>query len=94
MNWARWHLLLNHIPVTMVSFAFALQVFATWRKSEEMEKASAGFFVTIALLTIPAHSRGCPAKRTLGALSEGSRDIVARHEKPALISALAFSGLG
>lgn len=63
-------------------------------KSEELEKASAGFFLAVALLTIPAYCTGCPVKRFLGSLPQASRAFVEQHEKVALVSALAVWGVG
>lgn len=94
MNWAHWHLLLNHLPVIGTPFAIGLEAFAVWRKSDEMEKASAGCFVAVALLTIPAYLTGCPAKRLVRGLPGVSQSFVHQHENAALIAALAVWGLG
>jgi hypothetical protein len=93
MNYAHWHLILNHIPVVGSFFALLLLAWAFWRHSEELKRASFGAAIIVALLTIPAYMTGEPAfeaaMEVLEATPEDEDPIVEAHESAA---GLAFGG--
>ena len=105
MNYAHWHLILNHIPVVGSFFALLLLAWALWRHSEELKRVSLGAVVIVALLTIPAYKTGEPAfeaaMEVLEATPEDEDPIVEAHESAAgvafcgaaLTGAVALAGL-
>ena len=93
MNFAYWHLALNHIPVVGSIFVLVLLAWALWRHSEELKRVSLGAAVIVALLTIPAYMTGEPAfeaaMEVLEATPEDEDPIVEAHESAA---GVAFGG--
>jgi hypothetical protein len=94
MNYAHWHLTLNHVPVVGSFFVLGLLAWALWRRSEELKWTSLGATVLVALLTIPAYRTGEPAfeaaMEVLEATPEDEDPIVKAHENAA---GLAFGGI-
>jgi hypothetical protein len=87
MNYAHWHLILNHIPVVGSGFVLVLLAWALWRRSDELKIASLGAAVLVALLTIPVYLTGSPAfeaaMEVLETTDEDEDPIVKAHENAA-----------
>jgi uncharacterized membrane protein len=101
MNATHLHLMLNHIPVIGTGFALLLLLVALAKKSDEWKKVSFGFFVLIALLTVPAYLTGEPAEDGVKGLPGVTKAIIEQHEEAAgvafggtaLVGVLALTGL-
>jgi hypothetical protein len=87
MNYAHWHLILNHVPVVGSAFVLALLAWALLRRSEELKSASLGAAVLVALLTIPTYMTGDPAfeaaMEVLEATPEEEDPLVEMHKSAA-----------
>jgi hypothetical protein len=87
MNYAHWHLILNHIPVVGSFFVLLLLLWALMRRSDELKRASLGAAVLVALLTIPTYLTGEPAfeaaMEVMEATEEDEDPIVKAHENAA-----------
>ena len=94
MNPAHLHIILNHIPVIGIPFAFGLLTYGLLRKSDEVKKASLLAFVVIALLTIPAFLAGKAAEDVVEHLPGVSEQLIENHEGAALIGLIATLILG
>ena len=89
MNFAHWHLLLNHLPVLGTAFGVVLLLLATWRKSDELKRLSLWVFVLAAVAAIPAYLTGEPAEGMIEHMPNVAENLIERHEEWALISLLA-----
>jgi len=56
MNWAHVHILLNHFPIIGTVFGVFFLAVALVKQSRDLQRASLGFFILIALLALPV----CP----------------------------------
>ena len=90
MNATHLHLILNHVPVFGSIVGLALLLLARGRKSEELKKTAFGFFVAVALLSVPVYLTGEPAEDTVKPLPGVSKAIVEQHEEAATV---AFTGV-
>jgi hypothetical protein len=90
MNATHLHLILNHVPVFGSVVGLVLLAMASWRKSQELKKTAFGFFVAVALLSVPVYLTGEPAEDTVKSLPGVSKTIVEQHEEAA---AVAFTGV-
>ena len=99
MNYAHWHLILNHIPVVGSYFVLGLLLWALFRRSEELKRVSLGAAVLVALLTIPTYMTGEPAfeaaMEVMEATEEDEDPIVKAHENAAgwAFGVVAFTGV-
>ncbi len=65
INWMHLHLMLIHFPIAGVFFGFLLFSAGLWMKNNEVKKVSLGFFVLIALMTIPTYIAGQMAEDSI-----------------------------
>lgn len=83
MNAPHWHLALNHFPVVGMFFATALFAFASWRKSQEMSRTGLGFFVLVALISVPVYLTGEPAEMAIMDGPGFEETLVNAHQRAA-----------
>jgi len=88
------HLLLNHIPTIGMIAALGLFLLALVAKSDDMKKASLGFFVCIALLALPTYTSGNAAAAQLADRPEGTQAIILAHQTAALRASLLLELAG
>ena len=94
MNWAHWHLMLNHIPVVGIGLGVVVLALGFVKKSFELQKAGLAIFVIMALLTLPAYFTGEPAEEIVEELPGFSEMLIERHEDAAKIAVMASGLLG
>jgi len=94
MNWAHFHLLLNHIPVLGTVFGLSLLGWAMLRRDLGVQRVALGVFVAIALLALPAYFTGEPAKDVVEHAARVSEQAVEAHERAALLSLIGVELLG
>lgn len=83
MNWAHFHLILNHIPLIGAGFTILLFVIALIRNSRELMSISLLFTIIVALLAIPAYLTGEPAEEIVEDLPGISEHLIEEHEEMA-----------
>jgi uncharacterized membrane protein len=94
MNWAHFHLLLNHVPVLGTIFGLTLLGWAMLRRNLGVQRVALGVFIAIALLALPAYFTGEPAKDVVEHAARVSEQAVEAHEHAALISLISVEFLG
>lgn len=94
MSGVHLHLLLNHVPVIGTFIALLLLLVAFVRKSEELKKVTLGFFILIALVTIPVYLTGEPAEEVIENIPGISEGMIEQHENAALFSLIAVEVAG
>lgn len=94
MNGAHIHLLLNHIPILGTVFGLLLLLWATLRKSDQLQRVSLGVFVLTALVAVPAYLSGEPAEEVVEHLPGVTHAIIEAHEKAALLALVAMAATG
>ena len=93
MNFAHIHLLLNHLPVIGIGFAFLVLAWGIIRKNEEIVRTALILFVVVAALTIPTYLTGDPAGDVLTGMGVPEAAIE-RHDDAAGITLAAIEVLG
>jgi uncharacterized membrane protein len=86
MNWPHIHLIINHFPVIGFIFGLLFVLYAMLRKSEELKKTSLGFFVLVALITVPVYFTGDQAGDVMERLPDVSKSLVEQHEEAASVA--------
>ncbi len=94
MSWVHLHLLLNHVPVMGTFLGLLFLLVAFFLKSEELKKVTLGFFVLIAIVTIPVYLTGEPAEDLIENIPGVSKAVIGRHEDAALFSLIAVEVAG
>ena len=94
MNPAHLHLILNHLPVVGLVFAFALLGWGTFRKNSTLAKAGFVTLIVVALLAVPAFLTGEPAEKVAKALPGVSDPIIEQHEDVAQAALIATTVAG
>jgi DMSO reductase anchor subunit len=94
INWAHVHLMINHFPVIGIFGAILLFLYALIRKSEEVEMVSLGFFVLLALITLPVFFTGEAAESVVKNLPDVTETYIDRHEESAEYSITLMELLG
>lgn len=94
MNFAHWHLLLNHLPVLGTAFGTLVLLTALLKRSDELKRLSLWVFVLAALAAVPAYLTGEPAEGVIERLPNVAENLIERHEDWALISLVATSLTG
>lgn len=89
MNFAHWHLLLNHLPVLGTAFGTLLLLTGLLKRSDELKRLSLWVFVLAAVVAVPAYLTGEPAESVIERLPNVAENLIERHEDWALISLLA-----
>ncbi len=94
MNWPHIHLIINHFPVIGFLFGLLFLVYAMIRKSEELKKASLGFLVLVALMSVPVYFTGGEAGEIMKRLPDVSKSLVEQHSEAASVTLTAAVILG
>lgn len=94
MNIVHLHLLLNHVPVVGAALGAVLLAYAVIRHSSEVAKLTLTLFAMLAVVTVAVFFTGEPAEEAIEHLPGFSDAIVEQHEELALLSTIAFVGLG
>lgn len=94
MNWPHAHLIINHVPVTGFFFGLLFVLYGMFRKSEELKKASLGFLVLVALMSVPVSITGDQAGDIMERMPEVSKSLVEQHEEAASVALTAAAILG
>jgi uncharacterized membrane protein len=80
MNAAHLHLLVNHLPIAGLGFAFLLNLIAVGRKSDELQRLSCWSYVLLAILAIPPILTGDGAGEIVKTWPGISADAIEYHE--------------
>lgn len=83
MDLVHLHLLLNHIPVIGMGFAFLVLMAGAFRKSNELVKTALVVIIVLAVIAIPTYLTGDPAGDTLAKLPGISKAAIERHDDAA-----------
>jgi uncharacterized membrane protein len=94
INWAHFHLLLNHVPVLGTVFGLSLLGWAMLRRDLGVQRVALGVFVAIAMLAFPAYFSGEPAKDVVEQAASISDLAIEAHEHAALVSLIGVELLG
>jgi uncharacterized membrane protein len=94
MNIVHMHLLLNHVPVVGAALGAVLLAYAVVRRSSEVAKLALALFAALAVVTVAVFFTGEPAEEAIEHMPGFSNTIVEQHEELALLSTIAFAGLG
>ena len=95
MNFAHWHLVLNHFPILGMFFGVIFLAYSMYKKNDQMIVFAQLFFIFILLLTVMAYLTGDPAEEVLKSfpsIYEANR--VDRHEDLALTGLMLTIVLG
>lgn len=90
MNWAHVHLMLNHLPVVGMIFAFGLLVISLVMKNQTLQKVVLGVLVFTAITAVPVYLTGEPAEEVAEHLPGVTDAIIERHEDFAKFSLIAI----
>ncbi|MEW6126000.1 MAG: DUF2231 domain-containing protein [Acidobacteriota bacterium] len=90
MNWAHVHLMLNHLPVIGMIFAFGLLIVSLLMKNQTLQKVVLGVLVFTAITAIPVYLTGEPAEEVAEHLPGVTDAIIERHEDFAKFSLIAI----
>ncbi len=88
------HLLLNHVPIVGAALGAVLLAYAVVRRSSEVAKVALALFAALAAVTVAVFFTGEPAEEAIEHMPGFSNAIVESHEELALVSTIAFAGLG
>jgi uncharacterized membrane protein len=80
MNAAHFHLMTNHLSIVGLGFAILINLFAIFRKSEDLLKASCWLFALVALLSVLAIVTGDGAGEIAKTYPGISNDAIEYHE--------------
>lgn len=94
LNWAHTHLLLNHFPIMGAIFGLLLLIYAMFKQSEDLKRASYWTFVIIALIAIAVYYSGTQASAVVSGLPGVRGEIIHRHRQVAEWSLIAIEILG
>ena len=94
LNWAHTHLLLNHFPIVGAFFGLLLLLYAMFKNSEDLKRASYWTFVIIALIAIAVYYSGTQASAVVSGLPGVRGEIIHRHREVAEWSLIAIEILG
>jgi len=94
ISWVHLHLLLNHFPIVGVIFGLLLLVYALYKNSEELRRASYWSFVIVALITILVFIAGMHAEEVVEKLPNVTPALIHQHEEAAEQALIALELLG
>jgi uncharacterized membrane protein len=85
MNWAYFHLAVNHFPIIGVIIGTLLLVAGLVFNNQGVKVSGLGTIVFAALASIVAYLTGNPAEEAVKAIPEIAKSLVSRHEDIAAI---------
>lgn len=94
MNGAHAHLLINHLPIFGLFFAFLLLLVAFFRRSRELQIVALCGTLLVAVGTIPAYLTGEPAEHVVEEMPGVEHDLIEEHEEAAEVSFIVVELLG
>ncbi|HEX8548941.1 MAG TPA: hypothetical protein VF691_18390 [Cytophagaceae bacterium] len=94
MNGAQLHLLTNHFPVIGTLLITALLACGLYLRNETVIKISLGFFIFIAVISLPAYFSGEEAEEAVEHLAGVSHHNIHEHEEASLFAIIAMEVLG
>lgn len=94
MDAAHVHLLLNHVPVIGLVFAFLLLAYGLARRSDDVMKAALWTLGLVGLAAVVVYLTGEPAEELVEGLPGFSEPAMERHEEAALWATVAAAAVG
>lgn len=94
MNGAQLHLLTNHFPVIGTFLITALLVCGLVLKNDTVIKISLGFFVFLAVMSLPAYFSGEEAEEAVEHLSGVTHHNIHEHEDASMWAIIGMEILG
>jgi hypothetical protein len=91
---AHLHLLLSHVPVTVILMGAGWLAFGLWRQSREVQKAALAMFVVAALLAVPSYLTGEPASGAIKGMPGFSDRVLESHQAAAGVALGGCIALG
>lgn len=88
------HLLLNHVPLLAVVFAFPLLVIGLMRRNDTLNRTALAGFITAALITWPVFLSGEDAEHAVEELPGVGHDYIEAHEEFAELTLWVVEALG
>ena len=86
MDLVHLHLMLNHVPVLGVVFAFVVGVIGFLFKSKAVTRVALGMLVFAAIVAVPVYLTGEPAEEVVDGLAGVSEAVIEQHESAATFS--------
>lgn len=83
MNYAHWHLMLNHIPILGSAIGAFVMLWGFVRKSSEVQRVAMVLFVVCAIATYPTNRTGHRSERIVKAHPEANAAGIDEHEESA-----------
>jgi hypothetical protein len=91
---AHIHLMLSHVPVTIVLLAAGWLAFGLWRQSQEAQKTALAMLVLASLLAVPSYLTGEPASGAIKGVPGFSDRVLESHQAAAGIALAGSLALG
>jgi len=85
MNWAYFHLFLNHFPITGVLIGTLILIAGMIYKNQGVTMSGLGTIVFAAFTAILAYLTGEPAEKAVKDLPDVAQSLISRHEDMATI---------
>ena len=86
MNWAYFHLVINHFPIIGMIIGSMLLLAGLLFKNQGIQISGLGTVVFAALIAIIAYMTGDPAEVAVRSLPDVARSLISRHENIATVS--------
>lgn len=86
MDLVHLHLMLNHVPVLGVVFAFVVGIIGFLFKSKAVTRVALGMLVFSAIIAVPVYLTGEPAEEVVENLAGVSEAVIEQHESAAVLS--------
>lgn len=83
MNFAHFHLIVNHIPVIGIPIAALVLAYSLYTKNRPMQQFSLVLLSAIALMVLPAYLSGESAEEVIEHLSGVAESLIEEHEEAA-----------
>lgn len=81
MNYAHWHIMLNHFPIIGMLFNVILWLVAVRTNQPMLYRTALGWFIGLAILTIPVYVTGQNGHEILHGLPGVTHDVIDIHEQ-------------
>ncbi|MBF0275451.1 MAG: hypothetical protein HQK84_09495 [Nitrospinae bacterium] len=86
MNFAHFHLIVNHIPLIGLLFAFITFLYSLIKKSEEVRKVALILFIIAGISSIPTYFSGGEAEEIVEHLAGVTEHMIEEHEEAAEVA--------
>ncbi|MGD9728785.1 MAG: hypothetical protein AB7P76_11340 [Candidatus Melainabacteria bacterium] len=81
MNYAHWHLMMNHFPILGMVFGVILWVIAMRTNQPLLYRTALGWFIALAVLALPVYFTGQNSHEILHGLPGITDDVIDIHEQ-------------